>query len=47
MANFPLLMPLLAADFAPAPWFCHTFLRESNPGPPGQLKIALFIKLSV
>jgi hypothetical protein len=29
VANFPLLVALFAADFAPASGFCHIFLRRT------------------
>jgi hypothetical protein len=30
VADFPLLVALFAADFAPASGFSHTLLRQSN-----------------
>jgi hypothetical protein len=39
MADFPLLMTLLASDFAPASRFCHIFLRQIEPRLAGAVKL--------
>jgi hypothetical protein len=44
MADFPLLVALFAADFAPASGFSHSFLQKTNKN---NVKRKLFVIMSV